>query len=109
MDSLSAKSSGVPDAMKKARSILRYLVDAKGKTSLVGLAAVGIACVLAPSKPALHAEEAARAADEKNWQAVAPGRVEPGSGEIKIPAPLAGLLREVLVQAGVKVSARDPL
>src|SRR5260370_28768700 len=100
MDSLSAKSSGVPDAMKKARSILRYLVDAKGKTSLVGLAAVGIACVLAPSKPALHAAEAARAAAEKNLQAVAPGRLEPVSAEIKIPAPLARLIGERLVHAG---------
>jgi HlyD family secretion protein len=85
------------------------LVDAKGKTSLVGLAVVGIACVLAPSKPALHAEEAARAADEKNWQAVAPGRVEPVSGEIKIAAPLAGLIGEVLVKAGDKVTAGEPL
>jgi HlyD family secretion protein len=63
----------------------------------------------------MHAEEAARAVprveapEEKKWQAVAPGRVEPISGEIKIAAPTPGLIADVLVKAGDKVSAGEPL
>jgi len=53
-----------------------------------------------PTKPA---------ADEKNWQAVAPGLVEPRSGEIKIAAPAMGVISEVMVQNGDKVIADEPL
>jgi HlyD family secretion protein len=101
--------------MEKARSSLQFTVSAKGKTTVVGLAVVGIACALVVPTPALHAEETVRAAarsdssDEKNWQAVAPGRIEPVSGEIKIAAPVVGLIGEVLVKAGDKVSAGEPL
>jgi HlyD family secretion protein len=101
--------------MEKARSSVQFTVSAKGKTALVGLAVVCITCVLVVRMPALHAQDAARAAaraessDEKNWQAVAPGRIEPVSGEIKIAAPLVGLIGQVLVKAGDKVSAGEPL
>jgi HlyD family secretion protein len=88
---------------------VQFTVSAKGNTTLLGLAVVGIACMLVTPTPALHAEETARAPDEKNWQAVAPGRIEPVSGEIRIAAPLAGLIGEVLVKAGDKVSAGEPL
>jgi HlyD family secretion protein len=62
----------------------------------------------------MHAEEASRAvraeaADDKRWQAVAPGRVEPVSGEIKIGAPMMGVIGEVLVKANDKVLAGEPL
>jgi HlyD family secretion protein len=62
----------------------------------------------------IRAEEASRAArveapDEKRWQAVAPGRVEPTSGEIKLAAPLMGVVGEVLVQANDRVFAGEPL
>jgi HlyD family secretion protein len=49
------------------------------------------------------------AADDKNWQAVAPGLVEPRSGEIKVTAPVIGLISEVMVQSGEKVIADEPL
>jgi HlyD family secretion protein len=88
---------------------LHFTVGAKGKAALVGLAAAGIAFNLGASVRGVHAEEAARAADEKNWQAVAPGRVEPVSGEIKIAAPLAGVIAEVPVQTGDKVVAGELL
>jgi HlyD family secretion protein len=94
---------------------VQFTVSAKGKSTLVGLAVAAIACVLAAPEPALHAEETARAVpradapDEKNWQAVAPGRIEPVTGEIKIAAPIGGLIGEVLVKAGDKVSAGEPL
>jgi HlyD family secretion protein len=100
--------------MEKARSGLHFRVNVTGKSILLGLALVAIAGVIAPPV-ALRAEDAARAVprvdapEERNWQAVAPGRVEPMSGEIKIAAPVAGLIKEVLVKAGDKVSAGEPL
>jgi HlyD family secretion protein len=94
---------------------LQFTVSAKGKRTLLGLAAICIACVRVAPSPVLHAQDAARSAvraessDEKNWQAVAPGRIEPVSGEIKIAAPIVGLIGEVLVKAGDKVAAGEPL
>ena len=49
------------------------------------------------------------AGDDKNWQAVAPGLVEPRSGEIKVAAPVIGGISEVMVQSGDKVIADEPL
>src|SRR6516165_7086309 len=43
------------------------------------------------------------------WQAVAPGLVEPRTGEIKVMAPVIGIVSQVLVQAGDKVIADEPL
>ena len=40
---------------------------------------------------------------------MAPGRIEPVSGEIRIAAPIAGLMTQVLVKTGDKVSADEPL
>ena len=80
----------------------------------VGVAALCLGFLLVASL-ALHAQETARsssrpeAKDERNWQAVAPGRIEPVSGEIKITSPVIGLIGEVLVKAGDKVAAGDPL
>jgi HlyD family secretion protein len=52
----------------------------------------------------------AKAADKaKTWQAVAPGVVEPRSGEIKIAAPVLGRISEVMVKANDKVLADEPL
>ena len=68
-----------------------------------------------PLVPAAFAQDATRAAkaeqppDDKRWQAVAPGRVEPSSGEIKIAAPMIGTVGEVLVKANDKVFAGEPL
>ena len=67
------------------------------------------------SVPSASAQETPRAAkaeqppDDKRWQAVAPGRVEPNSGEIKITAPVLGIVGEVLVKANDKVFAGEPL
>jgi HlyD family secretion protein len=73
-----------------------------------------LACSVAGSAFSLHAEDMAPASrakfgDEKRWQAIAPGRVEPISGEIKVVASKADLIGEVLVKAGDKVSAGEPL
>lgn len=45
----------------------------------------------------------------KFWQAVAPGRVEPQSGEIAITAPLPARIAQVLVKVSDKVFAGEPL
>ncbi len=43
------------------------------------------------------------------WQAVAPGVVEPRSGQIKIAAPVIGRVSEVMVKINDKVVADEPL
>jgi HlyD family secretion protein len=58
----------------------------------------------APPPPASKASGA-----EKSWQAVAPGLVEPRSGEIRITAPVIGRVSEVLVNATDKVAAGELL
>jgi HlyD family secretion protein len=47
--------------------------------------------------------------DDRSWQAVAPGRVEPWSGEIKIAAPVLGRIGEVLVAVNDRVFVGEPL
>ena len=72
------------------------------------LGAIAAAAVAAQ----MGVEEASRAADapdDKGWQAVAPGRVEPWSGEIRIAAPVVGRIGEVLVGVNDKVFAGEPL
>lgn len=85
------------------------------RTSIV-IAAVGLlglAAVLAPSFAPSGAQEPPRsgndAADRKTWQAVAPGRVEPWSGEIKIGSPGIGRIGEVLVKVNDTVVAGEAL
>src|SRR3974377_1113102 len=97
--------------MVEARWSLHFIVGAKGDNApLVGLVVAGIAFALGAAKlQAVHAGGVVRPADEKNWQAVAPGRVEPASGEIRIAAPLAGLIAEVPVKTGDKVAAGELL
>src|SRR5690242_13711234 len=45
----------------------------------------------------------------KTWQAVAPGVVEPRSGEVKIAAPVVGRVSAVMVKTNDRVSVDDPL
>jgi HlyD family secretion protein len=61
-----------------------------------------------------HAQNAPRAAAvaatfNEAWEAVAPGRVEPRSGEIKIAAPMMGRISAVLVNPGDKVFPGEAL
>ena len=71
-------------------------------------------CVLALGSaafaPAILAQDGPRTGDDpKRWQAVAPGRVEPWSGEIKIAAPVIATIGEVLVKPTDKVFAGELL
>jgi HlyD family secretion protein len=87
------------------------------RRKIVGLLALcigGVAAAAAALVPMIRAEEAGRASrvetpDDKRWQAVAPGRVEPLSGEVKIAASIIGVVGEVLVKANDKVFAGEPL
>ena len=47
--------------------------------------------------------------EDKRWLAVAPGRVEPSSGTIKLAAPVMGVISAVLVKANDTVFAGEPL
>src|SRR5262249_13726885 len=80
------------------------------KTSLLVLGfALGFGAAAAVFVPALRAQDVPRTAadDQKRWQAVAPGRVEPRSGEIKISAPVIGRGGEGLVKPKGTVSAGE--
>jgi HlyD family secretion protein len=87
----------------------------KRRTALVAVvgltAAAGIFMAIAatnPIKPAfwgLSLDEP----KEKQWQAVAPGRVEPCSGQIKVATAAIGVVDKVLVKANDKVFAGEPL
>ena len=90
-----------------------FLAGVKDRKFAIALSLL-VACSIVGSGLLLHAEgtspaSRAKPADEKQWQAVAPGRVEPISGEIKVVAPIADLIGDVLVKAGDKVSAGEPL
>jgi HlyD family secretion protein len=72
-----------------------------------------LAAAVAVLAPEINGEmaraTAAETLDSKVWQAVAPGRVESQSGEIKIAAPVIGRIGEVLVKVNDKVFGGEPL
>ena len=77
------------------------------------LATVVLATVAATIPPEFRAVELALAqtesADKTSWAAVAPGRVEPRSREIKIAAPLPARIADVPVKANDEVFAGELL
>ena len=80
--------------------------------AVLGLIAVaGVFMAIAatiPVKPAAWSMSA-DAPQDKRWQAVAPGRVEPCSGQIKVGTAVVGLVDKVLVKANDTVFAGEPL
>ncbi len=80
--------------------------------SVLGLAvAAGVIMAFATTA---HVEPASKdgpaaSSTSKRWQAVAPGRIEPRSGEIKITAAGVALVDKVLVRANDTVFAGEPL
>ena len=73
-----------------------------------------LAASLAVPAARTFAQSPARAAtidsaEEKRWLAVAPGRVEPLSGLIRMVPPVMGVIGDVLVAAGDTVFAGEPL
>ena len=73
---------------------------------IVALGFLGFAAALAPSLVTTSAEEAL---DSKTWQTVAPGRVEPWSGEIRIGSSAMGRVGEILVKINDAVFAGEAL
>jgi HlyD family secretion protein len=83
------------------------------RTGLV-LCLLGVAAAYPLLAGRMNAQEAERAkgagaADARGWQAVAPGRVEPVSGEIRIASAVPGRIVAVLVKAGDNVFAGEAL
>ncbi|PWT87637.1 MAG: hemolysin D [Proteobacteria bacterium] len=77
---------------------------------LLVLGALALAHPFVPTVPWPDADAPARADDDgRQWRAVAPGRVEPSSGEIKIRASVVGAITEVVVKANDTVIAGEPL
>ena len=79
---------------------------------VLGLALIaGAVAVIAPGRdggsPATTAASAQQS--DKRWLAVAPGRVEPPSGIIKVAAPTIGIVSKVLVKVNDTVFAGEPL
>jgi len=82
--------------------------------SAAGIGAAAIALALAVLAARTGEQESARggrpeASDDKRWQTVAPGRIEPASGTIRIAAPVMGVIAQVLVKVNDKVFAGEPL
>ena len=80
---------------------------------LAAFGVFGLAAVFAPSFLPTSAQESApfpeAAPDTKTWQAVAPGRVEPWSEQIRIGSPVPGRVAEVLVKINDTVFAGEAL
>src|SRR5262245_46004382 len=117
MDASCAKSAAMQRS-KKTKAIAQSMVTrksmigSKSKSAARGAAAAIFALsVLAARTGAQEPARASRpeAADDKRWQTVAPGRVEPASGEIKIAASVMGVIAEVLVKVNDKVFVGEPL
>jgi len=79
----------------------------RGLWLLAMLGLVGAAAVLAGAVRPIGAQETT--SGKSGWQAVAPGVVEPVSGEIKILAAVVGRVREVSVGVNDKVVAGEPV
>jgi HlyD family secretion protein len=78
------------------------------KMTKTGLVAAMLGVVAAvPVVAQMRAQEKPEPAE--GWQAVAPGRVEPRSGEIRIAAEMVGRVADVLVSVNDKVFAGEPL
>jgi HlyD family secretion protein len=80
--------------------------------AVLGLIAIaGVLMAIAATVPVRPAawSMSAEAPEDKRWQAVAPGRVEPCSGQIKVGTAVVGLVDKVLVKANDTVFAGEPL
>src|SRR5437660_9597288 len=117
MDASSAKRATVRRS-KKTKAIAQSMITPKSmtpsKSKSAALGAVALVFALAALAARTGAQDAGRAprpeaADDKRWQTVAPGRVEPSSGAIKIAAPVMDVIAQVLVKVNDEVFAGEPL
>ncbi len=92
--------------------IKRFVMNSKSNNMVVGGCLAGITAVVAVCLWAFSdvAKGTPRVAPtEKGWHAVAPGRIEPASGEIRIASAIPGVVGDVLVKVNDKVFAGEPL
>lgn len=82
------------------------LASKQNRVVAVAVGLIGLVAVFAPSPMTSSAEEAL---DRNPWQAVAPGRVEPWSGEIRIGSATMGRIGEILVTVNDSVFAGEAL
>jgi HlyD family secretion protein len=69
-----------------------------------------VAASLAASTSTMTAQSSKTDTDEdERWLVVAPGRIEPLSGEVRIASPVAGVIGEVFVKANGTVFAGEPM
>jgi len=115
MGASSARKEAAQDAIDKRRANVGSTVAPASKVfatvaacGLVVMAAAAIVALEIGGQVAPRAT-AAETPDKKIWQAVAPGRVEPQSGEIRIAASVMGRIGEVLIGVNDKVFAGQPL
>jgi HlyD family secretion protein len=73
------------------------------------LGAVAASLALSTSHMTAAQSSKGEADEDERWLVVAPGRVEPVSGEIKIMASVSGVIGEVFVKANDTVFAGEPL
>jgi HlyD family secretion protein len=90
------------------------MITPKVKTAVPVALTAAVLAISLTGPATIHAQTPARAAtsdaaDEKRWLAVAPGRVEPMSGTIRVAVPVMGVIGQVLVKANDKVFAGEPL
>ncbi len=80
--------------------------------AVLGLAAVGgiftAMSLVTPVKPAFWGSSADEPR-ERHWQAIAPGRIEACSGQIRVATAVIGVVDKVLVKTNDKVFAGEPL
>jgi HlyD family secretion protein len=85
----------------------------KRKTNFIALTTVLVVCCLAPAALWLSEQSSAPAtaqsSAEKRWLAVAPGRIESQSGQIKVAAAMGGVVDAVLVKVNDTVFAGEPI
>jgi HlyD family secretion protein len=103
---------------KTAMAARLHSPNRAGRTMMVttkqDLSAALCLCAMVILSASLHRPAGAQSrADDKDasqqWQAVAPGVVEPKSGQIKIAAPVIGRVSDVMVKINDKVVADEPL
>jgi HlyD family secretion protein len=85
----------------------------KQKLNVLVLVAIGLAAAVAPCSRPIRAQElaspGAAAPDAQGWQAVAPGRVEPRSQQIRLGSPDTGRISQILVKVNDQVFAGEAL
>jgi HlyD family secretion protein len=86
-------------------------VTSKGRRNLLAyLCFSGLAAAATIPQRVSAQDASSHGSDTGNgWQAVAPGVVEPRSGEIKISSPVIGRVSEIIVKVNDKVLADEPL